>query len=101
MHRGGQKRVLTPGYNKRRNTFVTFFWPKRDGFPLQHLPEENEQGVQATPFQPHPACEEAQGEESHPLHRPRSVSQDQECQEVHPRASDTEGEAPAKERTEL
>lgn len=41
MHRSGQKRVLTPGYNKRRNTFVTFFLPRRDGFLLQHLPEEN------------------------------------------------------------
>ena len=33
MPRGEQKRVLTPGYNKRRNTFVTLFWPKRrNGF---------------------------------------------------------------------
>lgn len=32
MPRGEQKKVLTPGYNKRRNTFVTLFWPrKRNG----------------------------------------------------------------------
>lgn len=29
MPRGVQKRVLTPGYNKRRNTFITLLWPKR------------------------------------------------------------------------
>ena len=29
MPRGEQRRVLTPGYNKRRNTFITLFWPKR------------------------------------------------------------------------
>jgi transposase len=29
MPRGEQKRVLTPGHNKRRNTFVTLFWPKK------------------------------------------------------------------------
>lgn len=23
---------MTPGYNKRRNTFVTLFWPKKSGF---------------------------------------------------------------------
>jgi transposase len=27
MPRGEQRRVLTPGYNKRMNTFVTLFWP--------------------------------------------------------------------------
>jgi transposase len=32
MPRGIQKRVLTPGYNKRRNTFITLFWPKKSGF---------------------------------------------------------------------
>jgi DDE superfamily endonuclease len=33
MPRGEQRRVLTPGYNKRRNTFITLFWPKRrNGF---------------------------------------------------------------------
>ena len=30
MPRGVQKRVLTPGYNKRRNTFITLFWPKKN-----------------------------------------------------------------------
>ena len=29
MKRGTQRRVVTPGYNKRRNTFVTLLWPKR------------------------------------------------------------------------
>jgi len=29
MPRGEQRRVPTPGYNKRRNTFITLFWPKR------------------------------------------------------------------------
>ena len=29
MPRGDQKRVVTPGYNRRRNTFVTLLWPKR------------------------------------------------------------------------
>jgi hypothetical protein len=29
MPRGEQRRVLTPGYNKRRNTFITLFWPKK------------------------------------------------------------------------
>jgi hypothetical protein len=32
MPRGEQKRILTPGYNRRRNTFVTLFWPKKNGF---------------------------------------------------------------------
>lgn len=33
MPRGEQRRVLTPGYNKRKNTFITLFWPKkRNGF---------------------------------------------------------------------
>jgi len=33
MPRGEQRRVLTPGYNKRRNTFITLFWPKKkNGF---------------------------------------------------------------------
>lgn len=33
MPRGEQKRVLAPGYNKRRNTFITLLWPKRkNGF---------------------------------------------------------------------
>jgi hypothetical protein len=39
MPRGQQKRVLTPGYNKRRNTFVTLFWPKRDGFLFNTYPK--------------------------------------------------------------
>ncbi|MDG6924963.1 MAG: transposase [Nitrososphaerota archaeon] len=30
MPRGIQKRVLTPGYNKRRNTFIALFWPKKN-----------------------------------------------------------------------
>jgi hypothetical protein len=29
MKKGYQRRVVTPGYNKRRNTFITLFWPKR------------------------------------------------------------------------
>ena len=29
MKRGTQRRVVTPGYNKRRNTFITLLWPKR------------------------------------------------------------------------
>lgn len=29
MPRGEQKRVVTPGYNRRRNTFITLLWPKR------------------------------------------------------------------------
>ena len=29
MERGYQRRVVTPGYNRRRNTFITLFWPKR------------------------------------------------------------------------
>jgi hypothetical protein len=29
MKRGHQRRVVTPGYNQRRNTFITLFWPKR------------------------------------------------------------------------
>jgi len=32
MKRGHQRRVVTPGYNQRRNTFITLFWPKRNGF---------------------------------------------------------------------
>jgi len=35
MKRGHQRRVVTPGYNQRRNTFIMLFWPKRrrrDGF---------------------------------------------------------------------
>ena len=29
MPRGYQRRVMTPGYNRRRNTFITLFWPKK------------------------------------------------------------------------
>lgn len=29
MEKGSQRKVLTPGYNARRNTFVTLFWPKK------------------------------------------------------------------------
>jgi hypothetical protein len=32
MKKGSQERVLTPGYNRRRNVFVTLFWPKKQGF---------------------------------------------------------------------
>jgi hypothetical protein len=32
MKRGHQRMVVTPGYNQRRNTFITLFWPKRNGF---------------------------------------------------------------------
>lgn len=30
MERGKQRRIPTPGYNKRRNAFITLFWPKRN-----------------------------------------------------------------------
>ena len=40
MPRGEQKRVLTPGYNKRRNTFITLVWPKkRNGFIFNTYPK--------------------------------------------------------------
>jgi hypothetical protein len=29
MKKGAQRRVPTPGYNVRRNAFITLFWPKR------------------------------------------------------------------------
>jgi len=29
MPRGYQRRVMTPGYNRRRNTFITLLWPKK------------------------------------------------------------------------
>lgn len=29
MEKGSQKKVMTPGYNARHNTFVTLFWPKK------------------------------------------------------------------------
>ncbi len=29
MERGKQDRIDTPGFNKRRNVFVTLFWPKK------------------------------------------------------------------------
>ena len=33
MEKGCQRRIPTPGYNQRKNTFVTLFWPKkRNGF---------------------------------------------------------------------
>jgi hypothetical protein len=32
MEKGEQRRILTPGYNRRRNVFVTLFWPVRYGF---------------------------------------------------------------------
>jgi hypothetical protein len=32
MKKGQQKRILTLGYSKRRNVFVTLLWPKRYGF---------------------------------------------------------------------
>jgi hypothetical protein len=39
MPRGEQRRVLTPGYNKRRNTFITLFWPKKSGFVFNTYPK--------------------------------------------------------------
>jgi DDE superfamily endonuclease len=40
MPRGEQRRVLTPGYNKRRNTFITLFWPKkRNGLVFNTYPK--------------------------------------------------------------
>jgi deoxycytidylate deaminase len=32
MKKGHQEKILTPGYNKRKNVFVTLFWPKKNGF---------------------------------------------------------------------
>ena len=32
MKKGHQEKILTPGYNKRKNVFVTLFWPKKYGF---------------------------------------------------------------------
>jgi len=32
MKKGFQERVRTPGKNKRRNVFITLFWPKKNGF---------------------------------------------------------------------
>ncbi len=32
MRKGRQERILTPGYNRRRNVFVTLLWPKKQGF---------------------------------------------------------------------
>lgn len=32
MPRGEQRRVFTPGYNRKRNVFVTLFWPPKYGF---------------------------------------------------------------------
>jgi len=29
MEKGHQKKVITPGYNARRNTFITLFWSKK------------------------------------------------------------------------
>jgi len=29
MHKGKQDKIDTPGFNKRRNVFVTLFWPKK------------------------------------------------------------------------
>ena len=39
MPRGEQRRVLTPGYNQRRNTFITLFWPKRNSFIFNTYPK--------------------------------------------------------------
>lgn len=40
MPRGEQREVPTPGYNRRRNTFVTLFWPKRrNGFIFNTYPK--------------------------------------------------------------
>lgn len=30
MEKGKQEKVDTPGYNRRRNVFVTLFWPKKE-----------------------------------------------------------------------
>jgi hypothetical protein len=32
MKKGVQERVITPGKNRRKNVFVTLFWPKNHGF---------------------------------------------------------------------
>lgn len=29
MMKGHQERIPTPGFNRRRNTFITLFWPKK------------------------------------------------------------------------
>lgn len=29
MMKGRQERIVTPGFNRRRNTFITLFWPKK------------------------------------------------------------------------
>lgn len=40
MARGSQRRIPTPGYNRRRNAFVTLFWPKRrNGFIFNTYPK--------------------------------------------------------------
>jgi hypothetical protein len=85
MKKGSQEKVLTPGYNNRKNVFVTIFWPKEIWVRLEQVREEEEQGVQAPPFQRPPAREEARRQECHHLHGTRPVSQDQEREEVHSR----------------
>ena len=32
MKKGEQRRIFTPGYSRRRNVFITLFWPIKYGF---------------------------------------------------------------------
>lgn len=39
MRKGYQERILTLGYNKRTNIFITLFWPKKHGFIWNKFPK--------------------------------------------------------------
>lgn len=32
MKKGLQEKVITPGYNRRTNLFITLFWPRKNGY---------------------------------------------------------------------
>jgi hypothetical protein len=97
MKKGSQEKIVTPGHNKRRNVFVTLFWPpKRYGFVWNRFTrEEEEQRVQAPPRERPPTRQETRREEDRPLHGPCPITQDEEREEVHPRAWIAQDEAAA------
>jgi hypothetical protein len=99
MEKGHQKKVLTPGYNARRNMFVTLSWPKkskRNWFIFNTYAKRR-----SREFKLHLSnvmqYARARSQKGHPLCRPCTVPQDQEREKVHPGTSYAQGEDAPKE----
>jgi len=75
MKRGTQRRVVTPGYNRRRNTFVPLFWPKRrrDGFIFNTYAKRRSRESKLHLSNLIQYAKRRGAEEDHTLRGPRSV----------------------------